>query len=169
VQGLVLLNPWVRSEQSLARTHVKHYYRQRLMQREFWVKLFSGKVAATALQDLFSSMSTARGERGSTAANGDDPCYRTRMALAWRRFDGPVLLVLSGQDYTAKEFMEYASTDRAWHGVCDGPAVEKLDLEAAEHTFARDDDRVAVERATLGWLKRQPPDNRRRPHQRGGC
>ena len=29
VQGLVLLNPWVRSEASLARTHVKHYYRQR--------------------------------------------------------------------------------------------------------------------------------------------
>ena len=39
VRGLCLLNPWVRSEASLARTHVKHYYLQRLMQREFWLKL----------------------------------------------------------------------------------------------------------------------------------
>ncbi|MCK7493609.1 MAG: hydrolase 1, exosortase A system-associated [Comamonadaceae bacterium] len=30
VRGVCLLNPWVRSEASLARTHVKHYYTRRL-------------------------------------------------------------------------------------------------------------------------------------------
>src|SRR5450830_88571 len=48
VSGLCLLNPWVRSEASLARTQVKHYYMQRLMQKEFWIKLFRGRVAFKA-------------------------------------------------------------------------------------------------------------------------
>jgi exosortase A-associated hydrolase 1 len=44
VDGVVLANPWVRSETGLARTRIKHYYGQRLMQREFWEKLFTGRL-----------------------------------------------------------------------------------------------------------------------------
>jgi exosortase A-associated hydrolase 1 len=44
VAGLVLLNPWVRSETSLAQTQIKHYYRQRLLQGDFWWKLLSGRM-----------------------------------------------------------------------------------------------------------------------------
>ena len=33
IKGLCLLNPWVRSEVSLAKTQVKHYYTQRLRQK----------------------------------------------------------------------------------------------------------------------------------------
>jgi hypothetical protein len=44
IAGLVLLNPWVRSEVSLAQTHIKHYYGQRLLQGEFWRKLLSGRM-----------------------------------------------------------------------------------------------------------------------------
>jgi hypothetical protein len=40
--GLVIVNPWVRSEETLARVHVKHYYARRLLQAEFWRKLGSG-------------------------------------------------------------------------------------------------------------------------------
>ena len=35
VAGLALLNPWVRSDASLAKTQVKHYYTQQLRQKEF--------------------------------------------------------------------------------------------------------------------------------------
>ncbi|MBK6388240.1 MAG: hydrolase 1, exosortase A system-associated, partial [Rhodoferax sp.] len=49
VNGLCLLNPWIRSEASLAKTQVKHYYGRRLMQKEFWHKLASGKVTLRAV------------------------------------------------------------------------------------------------------------------------
>jgi exosortase A-associated hydrolase 1 len=62
VAALCLLNPWVRSDASLARTHVKHYYRQRLMQREFWLKLVSGRVAGKALRSLWGNLRAARAE-----------------------------------------------------------------------------------------------------------
>ena len=40
--GLVvscLLNPWVRSDATIAKTYLKHYYGQRLLEKEFWAKL----------------------------------------------------------------------------------------------------------------------------------
>jgi exosortase A-associated hydrolase 1 len=55
IAGLVLVNPWVRSALGLARTQLKHYYLQRLLQRSFWRKLLSGQVAGTAFSELLRS------------------------------------------------------------------------------------------------------------------
>ena len=33
VAGLILLNPWVRSAETLSKTHLKHYYGKRLLER----------------------------------------------------------------------------------------------------------------------------------------
>ena len=44
IAGMVLLNPWVRSETTLAKAHIKHYYGRRLLAKEFWAKLLSGGV-----------------------------------------------------------------------------------------------------------------------------
>lgn len=68
VQGMVLVNPWVRSEATLARTHLKHYYLKRLGQRDFWSKLFSGKVAGKAMADLLQNVRLARSVGNSSAA-----------------------------------------------------------------------------------------------------
>src|SRR5437867_3128261 len=39
--GLVLANPWVRTEKGFARTMVKHYYVRRALELSFWAKVFS--------------------------------------------------------------------------------------------------------------------------------
>src|SRR5688572_8417307 len=36
IVGLVLLNPWVRTAESEARTYLRHYYGQRLLAPDFW-------------------------------------------------------------------------------------------------------------------------------------
>ena len=59
VTGLCLVNPWLRSQATLARTHVKHYYTQRLRQPEFWAKLLRGGVAWQALCGLARSLRLA--------------------------------------------------------------------------------------------------------------
>jgi uncharacterized protein len=149
VQGLCLLNPWVRSEASLARTQVKHYYRQRLMQREFWRKLLSGRVARGALRELWCNFRAARGRLD--AGTGSDP-FQVRMARAWAHFDGPVLLILSGHDYTAREFMETVAAHPAWRGALDRRGVSLHRAEAADHTFSGPGERKALERVTQAWL-----------------
>ena len=45
VAGLVLLNPWVRTEATAAKVYVEKYYSRRLFAPAFWKKLLTGGVA----------------------------------------------------------------------------------------------------------------------------
>ena len=162
VVGLCLLNPWVRSEVGLARTQVKHYYTQRLMQREFWSKLLSGKVAASALSGLVGNLRVATFGNGQTRdvkrdVNRDPKrdailSFQQRMAAAWNDPTRRVLLLLSGNDFTAREFMDHASSDAAWRECLTRSNVVRHELPQADHTFSDPDDRRRVERLTLAWL-----------------
>lgn len=151
VAGLCLLNPWVRSEASLARAHVKHYYTRRLRQKEFWVKLASGKVAGAALAGLWRNVRMFRAG-AATASATRQLTFQQRMALGWRNFNGDILLLLSGDDYTAKEFVEYAGMDPAWAGLLKAKQLVRHDLPGADHTFSDSGNRAAVETYTLNWL-----------------
>ncbi|WP_295961209.1 hydrolase 1, exosortase A system-associated [Rhodoferax sp.] len=151
VAGLCLLNPWVRSEASLARTQVKHYYTQRLMQREFWAKLVSGQVALGALKGLAHNVRLSRTKVASASAHTRP--FQQRMAVAWMNFGGSILLLLSGNDYTAKEFLEYAGTDAAWSKAFQHAHLERHDLPGVDHTFSNPDSQQHVEQITLHWIK----------------
>lgn len=150
VAGLCLLNPWVRSEASLARTRVKHYYGARLLQAAFWRKLMAGQFDwRQSLTSVWQNLMQAR--RQGSPATAAMP-FQTKMAAAWRRFPGKILLILSGDDYTAKEFIEHASVDSAWAGWQARPGLQRVDVADADHTFSRAAWRQAVEQATLTWL-----------------
>ena len=73
-------------------------------------------------------------------------------ALALAHFNGQVLLILSGDDYTAKEFTEYAASNPAWQGHAKLAHVSQQTLAQADHTFSRTADRIHVETMTLNWL-----------------
>lgn len=156
VTGLCLLNPWVRSDASLARTQVKHYYTQRLRQREFWLKLVSGKVAASAIKGLISSVRGMRHTSKPQAAI--NLAFQDKMQLGWRNFRGSLLLILSGEDYTAKEFLEYAHSDSQWSAALQQPNVYRRDMKEADHTFSDPRHSREVETATIDWLKRLSPE-----------
>jgi hypothetical protein len=74
------------------------------------------------------------------------------MAEGLRAFRGPVLLVVSGQDLTAREFLDYTATDPAWHGLLDESRVTRSDFPEADHTFSAAGSRERVEAGTLQWL-----------------
>jgi exosortase A-associated hydrolase 1 len=152
VGGLCLLNPWVRSETSLARTHVKHYYLQRLGQREFWAKLVRGQVGGTALRGLADNVRQAS---GAAAGEPSTSHFADRMAVALSRFDGPVQLVLSEHDYTAKEFSERAATDEAWRHLLDRSTVDVLEFDGADHTFSSMSSRKRLAETCDAWLSRR--------------
>jgi len=152
IRGLHLLNPWVRSAASLATTQVKHYYAQRLRQKEFWIKLASGKVAASAVNELMRAVRTmASGSRSQDDA--DTQTFQQRMARGWRDARSNIMLVLSGTDYTAKEFLEHAGADDAWKGLLDAAHVTRHDLPQADHTFSNAAARGEVEALTASWLQ----------------
>lgn len=156
VEGLVLLNPWVRSEVSLAQTHIKHYYGQRLMQREFWLKLVSGKLRL--LDSVREFLNNTKKARQAPETAGRVLSFQDRMADGFRQFRGNILLILSGQDYTAREFIEFTSANTAWSGLVEAANVRRFDIPDADHTFSSADLRIRAEEITLAWLKAHSSD-----------
>ena len=153
VAGLALLNPWVRSAASLARTHVKHYYLQRLQQRDFWAKLCSGKVALGALTGLLHNVRAAFGGARSTRLHSSaNAPYQQRMALAWAAFTGATLLLLSEQDLTAREFTEFTATSAPWQQAFAQQPPARITLTGADHTCSAPASQHAMQAATVQWL-----------------
>lgn len=151
--GVCLLNPWIRSDASLARAHVKHYYADRLRQKEFWIKLLSGKVALSAVKGLWRNLHTmfAGGKANPETAS---IAFQERMAQAWQTPTLPILLLLSENDYTAKEFLEYVAVNPRWRGLLDRRLLTREDLEGADHTLSTSAAKRTAERLTLEWLQK---------------
>lgn len=153
VTGLCLVNPWVRSDEGLARTQLKHYYLQRLLQGSFWRKLLRGKIASRALQELWQSVSLAR-RSASNAPAAAKLCYQDRMADGLSRFTGPVLVLLSSHDYTAKEFVDHTARFPTWQQAMNRANVEQKPLEGADHTCSNPGAQSNLEQFTVQWLGR---------------
>lgn len=151
VSGLVLLNPWVRSAVSLARTQVQHYYRQRLMDPAFWGKLLRGGVGLAALREWHDKRQLAR--RGDAVDALPKASFQQRMARAWLHFDKPMLLQLAARDETAQEFLLHSGTDPAWRGAMERSALTCCTLPDADHTFSTPEHAQQVIAETMDWLR----------------
>lgn len=155
VDGLALLNPWVRSADSLAKTQVKHYYTKRLRQREFWLKLLRGGTGLRAVREFAANLRTAAGGKASPHGTQMPLSYQQRMAETWTAFAGPVLLLLSGEDYVAKEFLDHSRADTTWSGLLGRAGLERHDLAGVDHTFSSALWRGQAEHFTAQWLEQQ--------------
>lgn len=151
VSGLVLLNPWVRTAEGLARTTLKHYYRGRLLEAAFWRKLVRGRF------DLVQSLKSMAGlVKDATSAATDAPLHE-RMHAGLCAFGGPVMIIIGGADLTGREFCDLAASAPAWKRLLDGPHVTWRRLDKADHTFSRRVWRDQVSDWTCEWVQTLPP------------
>ncbi|WP_157264894.1 hydrolase 1, exosortase A system-associated [Azohydromonas aeria] len=154
VHGLCLLNPWVRSPQAQARTNVKHYYAQRLLEPDFWRRLLGGRIGAQALRGLAANLALAwGGRRGGADSSAANDGFQQRMARAWNGFGGELLLLLSGDDYTAKEFLEHCAGDAQWRAALRHARLQRATLPRADHTFSGTAATAWVLERTLAWAQ----------------
>jgi len=150
VAGLVLLNPWVRTDAGAAAALISDYYGKRLLSGDFWRKLLSGDMnIASRLKEFATNLLAAkRREGGAADANLSLP---ERVARGLDAFRGEVLLVLSGRDLTAAEFR--AAAEQAPLAEALGRSrLGRVELADANHTFSSAAWRAEVEQATMSWL-----------------
>jgi exosortase A-associated hydrolase 1 len=158
VSGLVLLNPWVRTEQGAARAHLRHYYLQRLFQAGLWGKLARGEFdvrgAASALgRHALEALGRGRASDAAGKSTPGDQSLPARMADGFRRFRGKVLVILSGNDLTAQEFKDVTASSRDWRRLLEDGRVTRHELREANHTFAKRAWRDQVGRWTADWIR----------------
>jgi exosortase A-associated hydrolase 1 len=157
VSGLVLLNPWIRTPDGLARTTLKHYYRGRLLEADFWRQVVRGKFALRrSLASMFELVRAASGTGASGAASADIAPLPERMHAGMRQFGGQVLLIVSGADLTGREFCDLADSTPEWKRLLDAPRVSRRLLDHADHTFSRRDWRDQVAAWTGDWVNSLP-------------
>jgi exosortase A-associated hydrolase 1 len=158
VSGLILLNPWVRTGQGVARAHLQHYYLKRLFQASLWQKMARGEFkvgkAAGALgrmvMDAIGFRRSSGTFKGPSASEAPLP---DRMADGLRKFHGRVLFILSGDDLTAQEFEGVVESSHHWRKLLEDKRVARHRLAEANHTFARRDWRDQVARWSEEWVK----------------
>lgn len=173
VAGLVLLNPWARTEDGLARATLKHYYRDRLLQPALWKKIFSGQFEfRAALRSFAGVLGAARGNGNTNQQAAPEPAAAAvpapvyalgappggpdlhgRMLEGMQRFGGPVLFIFSGADLTAQEFLDMTKASRRWQDLLAAPRVQQQTLAAADHTFSRREWRDQVAAWTGEWVR----------------
>ena len=145
VSGLVLLNPWVRTEQGIAKAYLKHYYLERLFELEFWEKLLGGKFNVLAsIRSLYElSRSSLRGRKNLTVSeeSAGSSCNLTvplpeRMLNGLKHFRGKILIITSGNDLTAREFLDLVNSSMDWQTAMKTKQTEFFHIENANHTFS---------------------------------
>jgi exosortase A-associated hydrolase 1 len=150
VTGLVLANPWVRTQTSEAQAYLRHYYGARILSGDFWRKLARGGVHPVAsLRSLCAYLRSALSHGGSAETSTPFPA---RMLAGLERFRGRVLLVLSGNDLTAAEFLDQVEASPRWRKALASERVTRRDLPGATHTFSSAAWRRQASAWTAEWL-----------------
>jgi len=165
IKGLVLLNPWVFTEQGAAKTYFKYYYLQHLFHSALWRKVFSFQFdyrqsfssIAFQLKSLLAlkkeSPINAREDKNTSLVDPGLP-LPDRVLSCLSRFENPILFILSGRDLTANEFREMVKADINQQRIFEKADVSKVELMDADHTFSSQKWREEVAQLTLNWVKR---------------
>src|SRR5205823_4696070 len=72
IKGIVLVNPWVRTEAGIAEAHLRHYYFRRLLQPDLWKKIARGEFRLRESAASLGGFLTDVGKRTNDAASLPD-------------------------------------------------------------------------------------------------
>lgn len=171
--ALLLLNPWCRLQQNHARTMLKFYYLQRLISKEFWQKLLTGrlnlKTSIAALRRFWQASSPgnnsgnnsanqtaelAKSAAASTTLPALSPDQAVQQAIKhWQQLTVPLHLTLSGADLTAAECAELLNRTDLQHlrqqATC-------LEIAGANHTLSGEGHLAALMQESVDFLRRLP-------------
>jgi len=152
VVGQVGANPWVRTPQGEAQAFNRHYYLKRLFSKALWRKVLRGEFGAVAaIRDFARKLgqSSEKAPGGSDQPTGSLP---ERLREAQLAFRGATLLILSGRDLTAKEYLDRVEASSAWQAWLDSPPVRVHHFDEADHTFSSERWRNQVSAWTHAWI-----------------
>jgi exosortase A-associated hydrolase 1 len=157
VKGLILGNPFVHNEATHAKVVVKHYYLQRLQDKSFWKKLFSFRL--NPFKALGGALTTVRRAHqqtdvnvGQSASTGNAP-FPLLMLEGARKFNGRVLLQMSGQSMVSKEFDELLKASPEWQDTIKRLNLTRVDFPDADQAFSTIAARTEQIATALKWLK----------------
>lgn len=157
VAGMIISNPFVTSESLAARARRAHYL-ERLGQREFWKKLFSGKYSISDYaKSLLRKNTGDKPEKGATngrTGNHSDISFPVRMLDGFEKFQGCCLLALSGRSLDSKRFQMLIDSEKRWKKAMSRDVVTTEVFPEADQAFSVLSSRSAFFGVAVTWISR---------------
>jgi exosortase A-associated hydrolase 1 len=162
INGVVLLNPWVRSEASHSKVMLTKYYKSRFLDLQNWKIMFGSPykilAAVRSLGSVFLKLTNSRIrnlKRGSlqtiTQRTSD---IAAAMYEGLVKYKGKICIILSENDLTAAEFRQVMQ-DNHWMSDSDMHAkTQVFEIAESTHTFSSQKWRSNIEQLTLEFVLR---------------
>ena len=163
INGLVLLNPWVRSEESHSKVLLSEYYSRRLTDWSKWKELlispqkfiqalvsFSQVILSMVKSFFHVKTRTNSGLDLSIEHRRDDIADAVFQGLT--HYSGKVCLILSDNDLTADEFKHELENGGWLRQQSNQEKTTVHHIQHANHTFSSAAWRSQVERTTLDFV-----------------
>ena len=154
VSGMILGNPWVHSEETEAKVVLKHYYWQRVREKSFWLKLLKLRMnPLEKIRSFFQTVQTARAsEKPIQKQDQANLPFPQRMLIGLQKFEGRVLLFMSGQSLVSKEFDELIASSKEWQEAINNTPLTRIDLPEADQAFSSMDQQKQVIQYANDWM-----------------
>ncbi len=156
INGLILLNPWIRTQQSEALAMVKYYYLSRIFSRSLWLKVIKGELGLPQLKIFFSTIFSVlnKNKKPNTENKKADKVLSLpeKMLDGLEQFKGRVLVILSGDDLVAGEFRDLLKSEKSWMRILEQPHNQIHHMPSANHTFSSQKWRTEVTDLTIKFI-----------------
>lgn len=156
VQGIFMVNPWIRTEQGHAKTILKHHYWNRLFDKSFWKKVKSGQFSfLNSLKSYFQLCKSAKFEVNPNASSEqglESLPLPSRLARSCESYHGKIFVLTSGKDYIAQEYKDYSQASNIWQNMIASGQIVMFDIPDSDHTFSRLEWRDELFDYTKNWV-----------------
>ncbi|NOX35785.1 MAG: hydrolase 1, exosortase A system-associated [Deltaproteobacteria bacterium] len=157
VKGMILLNPWVRTDAGIAKAHLKHYYTARFFEKGFWLKLL--KLEFDYMDSWRSFIAQAKksfsfNKESIPQAESKKLPFQKKMESGLLGFTGKILFIISGNDLTASEFKDVVSSSKNWKKKIKDQNITWCDIKEADHTFSKKEWKEQVAELTIKWVRK---------------
>lgn len=158
VGGLVLINPWVRTEVGASRTFLRHYYARRFLDRALWRKLASGQLGVgDSFRRFVQNARTSLESAYAAAFKSGGRELPERVCDAFGKLQCACVVVLSGRDFVAREFEDSMRKLPAFAALVEKRRISVRHEAAADHTFSGVDQASGLLAACVDAVRKMEP------------
>lgn len=157
VTGMILLNPWVHSGEYSPEVKMAQYYRPLLSNTGKWRLLSSRKAKVIPALGELARNTLALVQKRSFGSNSthSKPSFVCNMLDGLQRFQHGILIVLSEDDLTAREFSSMVIHDKDWKEATSKHDIILKKILAADHTLSKKTCMEEVSQMTVEWVRQQ--------------
>jgi exosortase A-associated hydrolase 1 len=161
VTGVVVGNPWVHTEETGNAVMVKHHFRRRMLEPAFWWKVlrlqYNPLPAAAMLLKTVWQRVVSRLEPAAPMQTAEDDRpgkpFVPRMCQGLGRYQGDLLLLMSGRSIVSKEFDELVASNPRWQAALRSPRhLVRHDMPTADQTYSSVSSRDEVTAVVAAWM-----------------